>query len=420
VKSIDQIYHSRLHCFKITYRPDDPNEKKVVAVFAAEDEDTLNYWLVSFEDCEVYFHAHGAHTLENGQAAAASDGIAAGDHASRPAVTAAASAVAASDAPSVVPAAAPRPPVVPGKVDPSALMEALRKRNAPKIDVDEEEEPPHSASMHPFSAGNRFASAPAVAHAQVSTRSQLSENTPFGSSEMLTGGDTLQRIDTMNMDQMFTAQNSPHVRPAPVHASHATGGAVLMSPPSEYDFSKLALHLKRVRYPSERLARRIKIWYSSSGFALSTAAEVEQFVKELKNTGDKVLADFSEEKFGELKDWANLLAVLRKYEQRKLLDTPRGQVVKPPGIAFELTAKKRGDPVTQDFDLYVEGSTAAADITRQVRIHAAFRGCCGSNRVAHCRMCCTRLNCPVSFCTSLPVTSAPPRRKWSATCRACF
>jgi hypothetical protein len=359
VKSIDQIYHSRLHCFKVTFRPDDPNEKKIVAVFAAEDEDTLNYWLVSFEDCEVYYHAHGAHT-EN--AHAASDGIAAGEHASKPADTTAPP----GDAPSAVPSAAPKPPVVPGKVDPSALMEALRKRNAPKIDVDEEEEPPHSASMHPFAASNRFASAPAVAHAQVSTRSQLSENTPFGSSEMLHGGDTLQRIDTMNMDQMF-AQNSPHARPAPAAAVQAGAKAVLMPTPSEYDFSKLALNLKRVRYPSERLARRIKIWYSSSGFALSTAAEVEQFVRELKNTGDKVLADFSEEKFGELKDWANLLAVLRKYEQRRLLDTPRGQVVKPPGISFELSAKKRGDPATHEFDLHIEGSTAAADITRQVR-----------------------------------------------------
>ena len=78
--------------------------------------------------------------------------------------------------------------------------------------------------------------------------------------------------------------------------------------------------VQKVKYPAERLARRIKIWYCSSGFSLSTEQEIEQFVNELQQTGDSTLQSFSQEKFDNILDWAHLLEVLRKYEGKMLVE----------------------------------------------------------------------------------------------------
>jgi hypothetical protein len=80
--------------------------------------------------------------------------------------------------------------------------------------------------------------------------------------------------------------------------------------------------VKKVRYPADRLARRIKIWYCSSGFSLSTESSIQQFVSELRLTGDSTLESFADEQFDHILDWANLLEVLRKYEQRLMLEAP--------------------------------------------------------------------------------------------------
>jgi hypothetical protein len=275
------------------------------------------------------------------------------------------------------------------------LLGALRKRGK-SVDVDDDpaaaadaEEPAHSASLHPFAAQlhSKFASAPAVAKSQEQPagargHSSLADATPYGSNEGLVGDTQLLRVNTMNMDQMF-APGTPHHNQAPVnafgnaptaHASSSTSvaGHAAGSPRSQttFDFSKVSLALQRVRYPSERLARRIKIWYLSSGFSLSSASEVETFVKELHNTGDKVLADFAEEKFDELQDWANLLAVLRKYEQRRLLEAPNKATSRPQGIAFDVTAKVPGEANAKNFEMQIDNTTVAQDLTSQVRASA--------------------------------------------------
>jgi hypothetical protein len=430
VKSIDQLFHSRLHCFKVTHRPEDPTEKKVTAVFAAEDEDSLNYWLISFEDCEVYFHTHGgvhpapeAKKLPPRERSAPSPASVP----TEPAV-AAVPAQETSNLPDVSPAPAPPaalPPAAaptgePGKINPADLMNALKKRNAAKAAIaelnDDEDEPSHAASMHPFAGTlqSRFASAPAVARAQpalaaTSTLPALrSVVTPFGSSEALLTtfdgeNEALHRVDTMNMDQMFApgtplqvaraaapaAQAAPRVvaeqqqlplpalapSPSPSHVppTPPTGGlpstasaATLKAP--TFDFSNVKLSLKRVHFPAERLARRIKIWYSSSGFSLSTASEVEQFVADLRGAGDKVLTDFAEEKFGDLQDWANLLAVLRKYEQRRLIESPRDPAMRAPGITFDVTTKVKGESAPKEIELLVESTTTGTELCRQVTL----------------------------------------------------
>eukprot|EP00428_Durinskia_dybowskii_P087573 CAMPEP_0170449154 /NCGR_PEP_ID=MMETSP0117_2-20130122/51095_1 /TAXON_ID=400756 /ORGANISM="Durinskia baltica, Strain CSIRO CS-38" /LENGTH=1562 /DNA_ID=CAMNT_0010710381 /DNA_START=163 /DNA_END=4851 /DNA_ORIENTATION=+ len=437
VKSIDQLFHSRLHCFKISFRPEDPAEKKISAVFAAESEDALNYWLISFEDCEVYYHTHGAHLIVN-QAEKKPEPQETADAAAglvKEVAKASQTFEPASLAATVQPATQS---VEPGKVDPSALMAALKKRTAAKAeaaavaaqattvattaaaveeDEPDDEEPSHTASMLPFTKTlhSRFASAPAVAQAPIpmnmpmppfgvaaSTGSggegaprhaALGDYSPYGSSEALVGdGGTLLRVNTMNMDQMFssstpkalvTAPAAPASAPAAVASTSSTGvffppessnssliSAQIAPIASAYDFSKVNLSLQRVRYPSERLARRIKIWYLSGGFCISTAAEVEEFVRELRKSGDKVLRDFSEEKFGDLQDWANLLTVLRKYEQRKTLEAPpRSALERTPtnGISFDIASSITGDSSSsKEFALHVEKSTIAPDLSREI------------------------------------------------------
>jgi hypothetical protein len=92
--------------------------------------------------------------------------------------------------------------------------------------------------------------------------------------------------------------------------------------PSRQDLAGMQFVVKKVRYPADRLARRIKIWYCSSGFSLSTESSIQQFVNELRLTGDSTLESFADEQFDHILDWANLLEVLRKYEQRLMLEAP--------------------------------------------------------------------------------------------------
>lgn len=318
VKSIDQLFHSRLYCFKVSFRPEDPNEKKVTAVFAAEDEDTLNYWLVSFEDCEIYFHTHNGKQAVAGAAAAtagASDASSAAVTASKPAVAAPVKLGGGEGG---------------GKINPADLANALRKRGG-GIAVEEDDgvlaERPAPANPLLAALHSRFASAPA--NVSQHTDEPVPGVYPSISTESFRLNEGLQRVDSENMDQLLTF-------PKRGGAQHALA---MEAPLSDADraVSQLKFAISRVKYPSERLSRRIKVWYCSSGFSIASASEVEQFVKELRNTGDAVLSSFAEEKFTDLQDWANLLAVLRKYEQRRLIDSPVGFAPKLDGITFEVT-----------------------------------------------------------------------------------
>jgi hypothetical protein len=98
--------------------------------------------------------------------------------------------------------------------------------------------------------------------------------------------------------------------------------------PRDVLLSKLKLSLNKVSYPAKKLARRIKVWYSSSGFSLTSDEEIQIFIQELRKSGDPVLISFAEEKFNGISDWANLLDLLRKYEQRVVVDDPKRVVMK--------------------------------------------------------------------------------------------
>eukprot|EP00597_Dinobryon_sp_UTEXLB2267_P012265 CAMPEP_0170122228 /NCGR_PEP_ID=MMETSP0020_2-20130122/16510_1 /TAXON_ID=98059 /ORGANISM="Dinobryon sp., Strain UTEXLB2267" /LENGTH=1705 /DNA_ID=CAMNT_0010353037 /DNA_START=47 /DNA_END=5164 /DNA_ORIENTATION=+ len=112
----------------------------------------------------------------------------------------------------------------------------------------------------------------------------------------------------------------PPIKIAPVEVAITEAVVTAPSNPSDIHISQIRFHVKKVKYPAERLARRIKIWYCSSGFSLSTEQEIDQFVSELQQTGDSTLQSFSQEKFDNILDWAHLLEVLRKYEGKMLVE----------------------------------------------------------------------------------------------------
>lgn len=443
VKSIDQLFHSRLYSFKVTFKPEDPVEKKVTAVFAAEDEDALNYWLVSFEDCEEHFHAkHAAAAAKLALDSAPPSGSTSPTPSSAP--TTAESSPLKRASVSVTEPSTPTPSVVTAsgkKMTPAALalQEKLAKRRASKAGtpvpaaVETEAglegtetpvEPPlptpssppaevAAAPLNPLAAAlqARFASAQfkktepvavlAPEPVTVSTPAVATDPRVTGShsGDVLWGGgtsDPLLRVNTLNMDQMlslemtqptvllpplsgapFTPMSNTPVR-VPLHVESVVPpmstvdsspapafAAPVLAPPS-VDLSAVKFSVQRVKYPAERLSRRIKIWYCSGGFSLSTAADVEQFVKQLRNTGDAVLTAFSEEKFDELQDWANLLSMLRKYEQKWAMTSPADPAKRLDGIAFDVTSASRSAAVKTKSSFTLKANLDTALAAKQV------------------------------------------------------
>ena len=148
-------------------------------------------------------------------------------------------------------------------------------------------------------------------------------------------------------------------------AAAAAGAVAISAPivplpkPLHSDVLGMRFKVDLVKYPAARLARRIKIWYCSSGFSLSTEAEVRQFVTELMNTGDETLKSFANEKFDNILDWANLLEVLRKYELKLRLESPQSEIEDQAVVCrVGVTVPSRGDRITF-LDLSEEVTVAA-------------------------------------------------------------
>lgn len=412
VKSIDQLFHSRLYCFKVSYRPEDANEKKVSAVFAAEDEDSLNYWLVSFEDCEIYYHTHGG---DKKHAAGPADTPVVAESTARAQPSKAAPVIASGGGTSEVGSDIGSGGSGGGKISPADLANALRKRGGgmaaePKDEGEDKYDDtytnsknnkPVSTAAHanPLVAAlhSRFASAPANVpqhpHQGEDPSSAAVEVDHSASTESLQYNDQLLRVNTMNMDTLLSMPNkqvSNLQEPLVMEVAAPLPAAPAPLSAADSAVSKLKFSVKRVKYPSERLSRRIKIWYCSSGFSIASVSEVEQFVAELRNTGDAVLSSFAEEKFGDLQDWANLLAVLRKYEQRRVIDSPVGGPTHQAldGITFEIdsVAPVEGDSGENKqlapFNLRSDLNTAA--IATQVRFRLCYFLCNILLEITHC------------------------------------
>ncbi len=144
----------------------------------------------------------------------------------------------------------------------------------------------------------------------------------------------IMHLKDNNLDELLSFSTPNTISPLPLTmsgpiAANSKSGVLKrvdsIRTDSEQDttaIKEMVFTLKRVVYPADRLARRVKIWYCSGGFSLSSVEEIQQFVDALRLTDDTTLKAFAEEKFENIHDWSNLLEVLRKYEQKMLTDTP--------------------------------------------------------------------------------------------------
>jgi len=85
-----------------------------------------------------------------------------------------------------------------------------------------------------------------------------------------------------------TSPPSSSILPSTIPASASSSIPVVKTNPRDVLMSKLKLSLLKVAYPAKKLARRIKVWYSSSGFSLSSDEEISMFIQELRRSGDQV------------------------------------------------------------------------------------------------------------------------------------
>lgn len=200
----------------------------------------------------------------------------------------------------------------------SALMNMLNKRNM--VDSD-------AAVVNSSSSSN-------ISSSNISSGDKIVDDVQ-PSSESLNRTSTVDVLKSNDQNSSNTAVDIP---PVPTQPTSTVPMQALVPPPSPIPavkvnprdvlLSKLKLSLNKVSYPAKKLARRIKVWYSSSGFSLTSDEEIQIFIQELRNSGDPVLISFAEEKFNGISDWANLLDLLRKYEQRVVVDDPKRVVMK--------------------------------------------------------------------------------------------
>ena len=372
------------------------NTNKHVIYFAAADEETLNYWLISFYDALKHSEEMKAQQQQLSEASAP--------------LTDAPSIASTADSSSIV------PPVIPDKraslltsasLLPSPATDGrdstshssagppsvVSKDDDKKESREEGEKDAEKSSRRIISSGNvnvsvvgsatdRRASTTADARSALmnmlnkrnmgdsdttaapvvvvdadnginSNRNSSNSSSSSGGGSSSSGGGGGGKIvgDGVQSEPLNAAStvdalknndrnsgNTVDIQPLPTQPTAPTSMQAFAPPPSliptvkinprDVLLSKLKLSLNKVSYPAKKLARRIKVWYSSSGFSLTSDEEIQLFIQELRKSGDQVLISFAEEKFNGISDWANLLDLLRKYEQKIVVDDPKRVVVK--------------------------------------------------------------------------------------------
>lgn len=324
---MDFVYYGKLFAFRFTRVKDSEDENDFVAVFAADDHESYSYWMVSFGDTkekeeqekkkveeemkakleaeeaekrrkeeeEQRIEAERVKILEEKRKEAEA-AIKAKQQAD--AMRTAAAITSADEKPK------PRKMSVKEKL---AAQFAAKAAGLPIPNFDDEEE----ESSQP-----------------VSEFKSIDNNMYPAASTSFVGN--VVRVTDENMDEILKVQpvaNDEHYHGHGHGHMQNVAPQAPPTPPPPIDprlalIEKLEFRVTKTTYPADRLSRRVKIWYCSSGFSLSSVDEIQQFVQELKNTGDHTLEAFADEKFDKINDWANLLEVLRKYEQRLLIDMP--------------------------------------------------------------------------------------------------
>lgn len=384
LKVIDTSFHRRINVFRISYKTttesntplsgssssstsvvamDSPimpsasdesislaasnNTNKHVMYFAAADEETLNYWLISFYD--ALKHSEELKAQQQQLLSVSTDA---------PSITSTA------DSSSMLPSTVipdkkasllPSSPAADGSRDgtspsssgpPSSVVLKDDSKKGDRKDKGDDAErgktrvsttvDARSALMNMLNKRNMVDSDATVVNSN-------SNSSSSGVSDKI-DGDGQRSSEPLNttitMDVLTSndrnSSNTSDIQSLPIQ--HTSTAPPVPPPPSPIPavkvnprdalLSKLKLSLNKVSYPAKKLARRIKVWYSSSGFSLTSDDEIQIFIQELRKSGDPVLISFAEEKFNGISDWANLLDLLRKYEQRVVVDDPKRVVMK--------------------------------------------------------------------------------------------
>lgn len=346
MEPIDLVFHARLYAFRLNTGPD-----KVVSTLAAEDLETFSYWLISFDDCFKHVEElkekqlreeeekrelemqrmqlaqsmarsrsgseigpQGNNSLERKSSFRNADGS--NNH---------------------------------GGIERKTSFRegTLERKGSLRLDHLEQHitqhEPSTDKDMLKDRLNDSVVTAKAVNHNYFEDPTPLSRPPSFKLKEATFAADD----STINRSRSFTTGGSggnglgnigpiiqlneknsiddllrfdPDNNGRLSRENSATGRSRRDSEHEMMEIKTMEFSLKKSTYPADRLARRVKIWYCSGGFSLSTEDEINQFVDALKNTDDPTLKAFSEEKFEHIHDWSNLLEVLRKYEQKILAE----------------------------------------------------------------------------------------------------
>jgi uncharacterized coiled-coil protein SlyX len=341
VEPIDFVYFGRLYAFKLlTTLPPISEEfapQQVTSTFAAEDLESYSYWLISFDDCFKYQDelkekkerdAQEAKMVEEQRMQMAADSIA------RSRSSSAINGINLNEHPTpginlpLTSSGSFYQAHSTGDKKGSMRLDHLEARlsNSGETKDSYKEEPAimNRAVSHKFHEDPGLSRPPSFRIPKAETtfaaddmnnsltrRSQsFRENNLPGTPNSAGFGPIIQLTDN-NLDDILKFE--PKTVEMTLNKKDSAHEML--------EIKQLEFIFKKAIYPADRLTRRVKIWYCSGGFSLSSEDEITQFVDALKSTDDLTLKAFSEEKFEHIHDWSNLLEVLRKYEQKVLTES---------------------------------------------------------------------------------------------------
>eukprot|EP00981_Chlorochromonas_danica_P011163 scaffold3779_cov254-Ochromonas_danica.AAC.23 len=353
IKTIDYVYYGRLFVFKISPRRKENGPSNAVSmIFAAEEMDSFSYWLISCNDCKLYQEEQLAlaRQKEEEEALAKSKALLAAqleeeelEHIVRSAEHRASytpfhsrqlsvitdgdfideASVKSGEQPGVIRNSMNGPLTEPfrrsrsSSAPPDFALPTTANGGGVGDDGEDTVNMPHHHHHHGGKPSFEFPST------NIPKKTSFHCNDPAASAgdlevdmkhnlKMMTSTSSavdgiVTEVNDSNIDDILkediTMQNLKHEMEKENKLAE-----------------KIELKVKKILYPTDRLARRVRIWYSSSGFALTNDTEIEQFVSTLQGSEDEILRRFAEEKFSEIKDWATLLELLRSYESKVIAE----------------------------------------------------------------------------------------------------
>ena len=78
--------------------------------------------------------------------------------------------------------------------------------------------------------------------------------------------------------------------------------------------TNISIQVVNVSLPTNRLARRIKLWSLSSGFAVNDESDVDQLIQELKGSNEPTLMSLPDADRSNFHNWVDVIALLNARE----------------------------------------------------------------------------------------------------------